>query len=115
MGINSVKFKALEGDQLNRKAIKWRANENGDVPLIGAIDEIRQTCTESGQRLGHVRRYIIAYEWLPPAIVELILQELNIREVSGDVLDKVRETFGASIKKYHYFLWYKEHKFEFMP
>ncbi|MDD5192787.1 MAG: winged helix-turn-helix transcriptional regulator [Candidatus Nanoarchaeia archaeon] len=57
---------------------------------------------------------VYAYETLSNNDIELEL-EVDSYEKFREVLDDIRKVFGKSIKKYHYFLWYKEHKFLFMP
>lgn len=57
---------------------------------------------------------VYAYETLSDNDLELEL-EVDSYEEFREVLGSIREVFGKSIKKYYYFLWYKEHKFEFMP
>lgn len=57
---------------------------------------------------------VYAYETISDNDLELEL-EVDSFEKFREVLDDIRKVFGKSIKKYHYFLWYKEHKFLFMP
>jgi len=57
---------------------------------------------------------VYAYETLSDNDLELEL-EVDSYEKFREVLEDIRKVFGKSIKKYHYFLWYKEHKFLFMP
>jgi len=57
---------------------------------------------------------VYAYETISDNDIEFEM-EVESYEKFREVLDKFRAFFGKSIKKYHYFLWYKEHKFLFMP
>ncbi|MDD5191980.1 MAG: winged helix-turn-helix transcriptional regulator [Candidatus Nanoarchaeia archaeon] len=57
---------------------------------------------------------VYAYETLSDNDIELEL-EVDSYEKFREVLEDIRKVFGRSIKKYYYFLWYKEHKFLFMP
>jgi len=57
---------------------------------------------------------VYAYETISDNDIEFEM-EVESYEKFREVLDNFRKVFGNSIKKYHYFLWYKEHKFEFMP
>ncbi len=92
-----IKFKANEGDDLTREAIKWRAIENGDQAILKAVAAIEQRYEESGQQLGHLRRHIIAYEWLPESVVQEIQAELDIDEVTTDVRDAIAEQFAVKL------------------
>lgn len=90
-----IKFKAPEEDKRNREAIKWRANENGNKQMCKAIDSIKsQYEAARREKLGHVRRYIIAYEWLPASIVEAIKRELDIKEIEAGVVQQIVEAIG---------------------
>lgn len=89
-----IKFKASSDDQLNRQSIKWRANENGDEQMCRVIDTIKSEYEVGGEKLGRVKRYIIAYEWLPVSIVEAIRRELDIKETEASVIKQVIEAIG---------------------
>ncbi len=89
-----IKFKASADDQQNRQTIKWRANENGDEKMCDTIDAIKDEYAAKGEKLGQVKRYIIAYEWLPASMVEAIKQELQIKEIEADVLQQVTDAIG---------------------
>lgn len=57
---------------------------------------------------------VYAYETISDNDLELEM-EVSSYEEFRKVLNEIRNVFGKKIKKYHYFLWYKEHKFLFMP
>jgi Lrp/AsnC family leucine-responsive transcriptional regulator len=57
---------------------------------------------------------IYAYETISENDLEVEM-EVQSYEEFRKVLDEIRNLFGKSIKKYHHLLWYKEHKFLFMP
>jgi DNA-binding Lrp family transcriptional regulator len=57
---------------------------------------------------------VYAYETISENDLEVEL-EVQSYEEFRKVLDEIRELFGKNIKKYHHLLWYKEHKFLFMP
>lgn len=57
---------------------------------------------------------IYAYETISENDLELEM-EVKSYEEFRTILDDIRSLFGKSIKKYHHLLWYKEHKFLFMP
>jgi DNA-binding Lrp family transcriptional regulator len=57
---------------------------------------------------------IYAYETISENDLEVEL-EVQSYEDFRKILDEIRNLFGKSIKKYHHLLWYKEHKFLFMP
>jgi hypothetical protein len=87
-----IKFKATESDDLNRKAIKWRSNENGDQKMIEAIDVIK---SDKAGQLGKVKRYIIAYEYLPQTVVEAIKAELGVAEIGAETLSTVFDVMAS--------------------
>jgi Lrp/AsnC family leucine-responsive transcriptional regulator len=57
---------------------------------------------------------IYAYETISENDLEVEM-EVESYEKFMDILNEIRGLFGRSIKKYHHLLWYKEHKFIFMP
>lgn len=57
---------------------------------------------------------IYAYETISENDLEVEM-EVQSYEEFRKVLNEIRNLFGKSIKKYHHLLWYKEHKFLFMP
>jgi len=57
---------------------------------------------------------VYAYETISDNDLEVEM-EVESYEKFRKILDEIRKRFGASIKKYHHLLWYKEHKFLFMP
>jgi len=57
---------------------------------------------------------IYAYETISDNDIELEMEVTGYKEFR-EILDEIRELFGKYIKKYHHFIWYKEHKFLFMP
>jgi len=57
---------------------------------------------------------IYAYETISENDLEVEM-EVESYEEFRKVLDEIRNLFGKSIKKYYHLLWYKEHKFLFMP
>lgn len=89
-----IKFKASDDDQMNRQSIKWRANENGDEQMCKTIDDIKREYEKGGEKLGHVKRYIIAFEWLPDSVVEAIKRELDIKEIEAGVVQQVIDAIG---------------------
>ncbi|TKJ17846.1 hypothetical protein CEE44_04980 [Candidatus Woesearchaeota archaeon B3_Woes] len=60
------------------------------------------------------KNIIYAYETISENDIEIEL-EVQSYEEFREILDDIRKTFGKDIKKYHHLLWYKEHKFLFMP
>lgn len=60
------------------------------------------------------KNIVYAYETLSENDLEVEL-EVDSYEKFREILNDFRKIFGKSIKKYNYFLWYKEHKFLFMP
>ena len=91
-----LKFKP-GGNELTRTTLKFRANENGDESMCAAIDAIKAAYETKGKKLGNVRRYIIAYEYLPPTIVEAIKRVLDIKEIEADVLAAISEEFAVKL------------------
>lgn len=83
-----IKFRASEADALNRKSIRWRAKENGDESMMAAIDTIKEAYDGT---LGYVRRYIIAYEWLPPTIVEAVIEKMHTLLFTMTTYDRVKQ------------------------
>ena len=57
---------------------------------------------------------IYAYETISENDMEVEM-EVRSYEEFRKILDEIREVFGGNIKKYQHLLWYKEHKFLFMP
>jgi len=57
---------------------------------------------------------IYAYETISENDLEVEM-EVQSYEEFRNILNEIRNLFGKSIKKYHHLLWYKEHKFLFMP
>lgn len=57
---------------------------------------------------------IYAYETISENDLEVEM-EVSSYEEFRKVLDEIREMFGKNIKKYQHMLWYREHKFLFMP
>jgi DNA-binding Lrp family transcriptional regulator len=57
---------------------------------------------------------VYAYETISDNDIEVEMEVTDYKEFRK-VLDGIRETFGKNIKKYHHFIWNKEHKFLFMP
>lgn len=57
---------------------------------------------------------IYAYETISDNDIEVEL-EVKSYEEFRKILNEIRKIFGKNIKKYHHLLWYKEHKFLFMP
>ncbi len=57
---------------------------------------------------------IYAYETISDNDIEVEL-EVQSYEDFRKVLNEIRNIFGKNIKKYHHLLWFKEHKFLFMP
>ena len=57
---------------------------------------------------------VYAYETISDNDLEVEM-EVNSYESFRAILDEMRSIFGKSIKKYHHLLWYKDHKFLFMP
>ncbi len=57
---------------------------------------------------------VYAYETISDNDIEVEL-EVSSYEEFRKVLNDIRKIFGKNIKKYHHLLWFKEHKFLFMP
>ncbi|MFA5019839.1 MAG: winged helix-turn-helix transcriptional regulator [Candidatus Pacearchaeota archaeon] len=57
---------------------------------------------------------IYAYETISDNDLEFEM-EVESYEEFRKILNDIRNLFGKSIKKYHHLLWFKEHKFLFMP
>lgn len=57
---------------------------------------------------------VYAYETVSDNDLEVEM-EVQSYEEFRNVLGEIRDLFGKHIKKYHHLLWYKEHKFSFMP
>jgi Lrp/AsnC family transcriptional regulator, leucine-responsive regulatory protein len=57
---------------------------------------------------------IYAYETVSANDLEVEL-EVESYEHFRKILNEIRQTFSKHIKKYHHLLWYKEHKFQFVP
>jgi len=57
---------------------------------------------------------IYAYETISDNDIEVEM-EVESYEDFRKILDEIRKLFGKNIKKYHHLIWYKEHKFLFMP
>ena len=57
---------------------------------------------------------VYAYETISDNDIEFEL-EVKSHEEFKKSLDKIKKLFGKAIKKDHYFIWSKEHKFLFMP
>ncbi len=57
---------------------------------------------------------IYAYETISGNDIEFEM-EVESYEKFREVLNQVREIFGKKIKKHHHMLWFREHKFMFMP
>lgn len=57
---------------------------------------------------------VYAYETISDNDVEVEM-EVQSYEEFRKVLNEIRNLFGKNIKKYHHLLWFKEHKFLFMP
>jgi Lrp/AsnC family leucine-responsive transcriptional regulator len=57
---------------------------------------------------------VYAYETISENDIEVEL-EVESYERFMVILNEIRSIFGKNIKKYHHLLWYKEHKFMFMP
>ena len=57
---------------------------------------------------------VYAYETISDNDLEVEM-EVTSYEKFREVLDGIRNHFGKNVKKYFHFLWYKEHKFTFMP
>lgn len=57
---------------------------------------------------------IYAYETISDNDIEVEM-EVQSYEEFREILDGIRNQFGRYIKKYDHFIWYKEHKFLFMP
>lgn len=96
-----IKFKAADNDVLNRKNLKWSANENGDQKMTAAMGVIKTKYGRTSQGLGHVRRHSIAYEWLPPTVVESVMRQLCVGEISAqareDVLRIIADEFSVKL------------------
>ena len=57
---------------------------------------------------------VYAYETISDNDIEVEIEVISY-EKFREILDEIRNLFGKNIKKYHHLLWYKEHKFLFMP
>jgi len=57
---------------------------------------------------------VYAYETISENDIEFEL-EVQSHDEFRKILEEIKKVFGKSIKKDHYFIWYKEHKFLFMP
>lgn len=57
---------------------------------------------------------IYAYETISDNDIEVEMEVRNYEEFRK-ILDEMRQLFGKYIKKYNHFIWYREHKFLFMP
>lgn len=57
---------------------------------------------------------IYAYETISENDLEVEMEVQGYEEFRK-ILDEIRKLFGKYIKTYHHFVWYKEHKFLFMP
>ncbi len=57
---------------------------------------------------------VYAYETISDNDIEFEL-EVQTHDEFRKILDDIRKRFGKAIRKDHYFIWYKEHKFLFMP
>jgi len=69
------------------------------------------------EMLAYFQRHpniVYAYETISENDIEVEM-EVESYEKFREILNEIRALFGRSIKKYHHLLWYKEHKFLFVP
>jgi len=57
---------------------------------------------------------VYAYETISDNDIEVEM-EVQSYEEFRKILNEIRKLFGKYIKNYYHFIWYKEHKFLFMP
>jgi len=107
--------------ELIRKGIIVRFKVLLDLEKIGfywyKVEMQLENFEVKNEMLGYFRNHsniVYAYETISDNDLEFEL-EVESYEKFREILEEIRQRFGKDIKKYHYMLWFKEHKFLFMP